>query len=260
VTPSRVLDEALLVDGLALDGSFPVRDPGTALRFSSCTYESLPRWRVSAAIDGGSSIELDERFRPDPRATGPANVVRAVVDLAGRVQVVDDYFRLAHSAARHNELASYRVVLDPPLPHPVSGAAVHGIDLHAAVPRQELGARVVFLGAGLTPIGDVAVTGYSRRAIDAGVVAFRRGDADASGQLNTSDAVHLLLHLFREGDRPACLEAADADDSGALDITDAVAILRTITGGAGPLPEPFLQCGHDEEPSLGCGEFEPCAE
>jgi hypothetical protein len=79
---------------------------------------------------------------------------------------------------------------------------------------------------------------------------FRRGDADASGKLDLTDAIFVLGFLFQGGATPSCLDAADADDSGALDLTDAIFILGFLFqgGGAPPAPGPTT-CGSDTTPS-----------
>ena len=43
---------------------------------------------------------------------------------------------------------------------------------------------------------------------------FLRGDATADGNLNLTDAVFTLNHLFLGGPAPDCADAADADDNG----------------------------------------------
>jgi hypothetical protein len=79
--------------------------------------------------------------------------------------------------------------------------------------------------------------------------AFRRGDADSSGELNITDPVALLGFLFLGGARPRCFDAADADDSGDLSITDPIRILGFLfLGGAAPPAPGPQQCGSDPTP------------
>ncbi|MBI4603484.1 MAG: hypothetical protein HY721_16150 [Planctomycetes bacterium] len=84
--------------------------------------------------------------------------------------------------------------------------------------------------------------------------AFKRGDANASGRVDLSDAVFLLGFLFLGDSPPPCPDAADADDSGALDITDAIFDLGFLFLGNAPPPAPGPStCGPDptpEEPPL----------
>jgi len=82
---------------------------------------------------------------------------------------------------------------------------------------------------------------------------FVRGDADLSGEVNVSDAVQILEHLFRGGARPACPDAADVDDSGKIAITDAVRLLGHLFRGEAPLPAPYPDPGQDTTPDgLSC--------
>ncbi|HNS00210.1 MAG TPA: dockerin type I repeat-containing protein [Planctomycetota bacterium] len=90
-------------------------------------------------------------------------------------------------------------------------------------------------------------------------VLFRRGDTNADGKLDVADAIALLAYFFSHGTAPSCLDAADANDDGKLDISDAVKTLGHLFGGAGPLPEPFKECGLDPSGAkLGCERFRPC--
>ena len=54
---------------------------------------------------------------------------------------------------------------------------------------------------------------------------FLRGDSNADGVLNISDAQALLSFLFHGEALPACPDAADANDDGALDVSDVVTLL-----------------------------------
>jgi hypothetical protein len=85
---------------------------------------------------------------------------------------------------------------------------------------------------------------------------FRRGDANASGTLELTDAIVVLGYLFLGSERPACADAADANDNGTLELTDAIFILNYLFLGSRPPPPPGPNaCGVDptpEEPELGC--------
>jgi hypothetical protein len=75
---------------------------------------------------------------------------------------------------------------------------------------------------------------------------FKRGDADASGKLDITDAVSTLMFLFMGGTAPPCMDAADTDDSGKLDITDAVSSLMfQFMGGDPPAAPGPATCGPD---------------
>jgi hypothetical protein len=89
--------------------------------------------------------------------------------------------------------------------------------------------------------------------------AFQRGNSDANGALNLTDAVVTLGYLFQSGPAPACLDAADADDNGKVQITDAIFMLSHLFLGGPALPAPSGSCGTDPSADeLGCERFEPC--
>lgn len=74
----------------------------------------------------------------------------------------------------------------------------------------------------------------------------RRGDSDANGDTNLTDAVYVLNHLFLGGPAPECPDAADANDSGDLNLTDAVYTLNWLFLGGAPPPSPGPgECGLD---------------
>src|SRR5262245_45447720 len=91
--------------------------------------------------------------------------------------------------------------------------------------------------------------------------SFIRGDADASGAVDLTDAFRVLGYLFL-GDPPAfeCFDAADADESGAVDISDGIAILTSLFVSGAPLPAPYPLCGYDptDPDGLDCGSFAAC--
>ena len=61
-----------------------------------------------------------------------------------------------------------------------------------------------------------------------GAKRFRRGDSDANGAVNITDAVRILNVLFLGIGTITCDDAADADDNEAVNITDAVRILNVL--------------------------------
>jgi PKD repeat protein len=89
---------------------------------------------------------------------------------------------------------------------------------------------------------------------------FVRGDADANGTRNITDAIAVLNFLFLGGATPSCRDAADVDDSGSINITDGISLLGFLfLGGAAP-PPPTAACGEDPSAdALECLGFAPCA-
>ncbi len=98
-----------------------------------------------------------------------------------------------------------------------------------------------------------------------------RGDANASGKIDISDALCILDSMFGPPGAPCrtivpqCLDAADANDDGRVDVADPVYLLQYLflQGTAIPAPNPL--CGLDETPDennvdLGCDVFAPCEE
>jgi hypothetical protein len=68
---------------------------------------------------------------------------------------------------------------------------------------------------------------------------FRRGDGNADGELDLSDALTLLTFLFQgEGQSLRCADGADTDDSGELDITDVIRLLSYLFLGDATIPSP----------------------
>lgn len=97
-----------------------------------------------------------------------------------------------------------------------------------------------------------AVTG-ELVALKAGEIRFIRGDCNGDGSLNIGDAVKNLFYQFR-GDLLDCVDAADVDDNGQVEVTDIIHLLTHLFL-EGPAPEPpFPDCGPDE----GDDDFPPC--
>jgi ferredoxin len=120
---------------------------------------------------------------------------------------------------------------------------------------------------GLLPAGDYFVSArwsdlpaapveHAAFAVLAGECpSFQRGDANADGTQNLSDAVAILSYLFLGGSI-ACVDASDTDSSSRVELTDAVYLLNHLFLG-GPSPgAPFPDCGKLPEDStpLGCAE------
>lgn len=94
---------------------------------------------------------------------------------------------------------------------------------------------------GVTLIGSVGLTA---RLAAAGP-QFRRGDVNADGSLDISDAISVLSALF-SGGPTICADASDANDDGTNDIADAILLLSTLfVPGTPPIAEPSPGCGED---------------
>jgi hypothetical protein len=90
---------------------------------------------------------------------------------------------------------------------------------------------------------------------------FLRGDCDASGDGDITDAIFLLNHLFLGGPEPGCADACDSNDDGGADLSDASYLLNYLFLGGGAPPAPHPECGVEAtaEDGLECAE-ETCAE
>ena len=70
-----------------------------------------------------------------------------------------------------------------------------------------------------------------------------RGDCDSNGEVNITDPICVLEHLFLDLVGRACFRSSDADGNNEVNITDPIYLLNYLfLGGASP-PEPFPDCG-----------------
>jgi len=94
--------------------------------------------------------------------------------------------------------------------------------------------------------------------------AFHRGDANGDGEVNVTDPVFTLRHLFQGERAPSCLEAADTNNDAQVGITDAVAALDFLfQGGPAPAPPGPAACGLDPDSfgsagDIGCAAYDSC--
>ncbi len=139
--------------------------------------------------------------------------------------------------------------------------------LQAEIPDAWDSARLVIAtssnsGAGSERFDVCRVEFLSRCATCASAPAepmFQRGDGNADGKLDISDAIFVLGFLFGSAKAPDCTDTADANDDGRTDIADAIAILGHLFAATGPLPAPFGACGEDPTPdALDCASYGPC--
>lgn len=92
-------------------------------------------------------------------------------------------------------------------------------------------------------------------------INFVRGDANADGGIDISDAITILSILFTPGTpAPVCTDSADVNDDGAFDIGDAISLLSSLFVFGSPSPPvPNPGCGPDPTAdSLDCMAFPPC--
>jgi uncharacterized repeat protein (TIGR03806 family) len=90
-------------------------------------------------------------------------------------------------------------------------------------------------------------------------VRFTRGDVDANGAFEVTDAIVVLQYLFLGEQEIGCLDAADTNDTGTVEITDPIVLLNHLFLGLEPPFPPYPDCGLDPTPDdLGCEAFLPC--
>lgn len=78
---------------------------------------------------------------------------------------------------------------------------------------------------------------------------FRRGDVDASGELDINDPVSLLGFEFLGLPTPPCLDAADYNDDGVVDISDSISnLVHQFLSAPAPAPPGEHSCGPDPTP------------
>ncbi len=89
---------------------------------------------------------------------------------------------------------------------------------------------------------------------------FRRGDSNASGEVDISDPISTLGVLFLGVGEITCRDAADSNDDGEVDISDAINTLGVLFLGTGFIPPPGMtRCGVDPTGDrLTCETFRRC--
>ena len=91
-----------------------------------------------------------------------------------------------------------------------------------------------------------------------GGLLFLRGDTNNDQQVDISDSITLLRHLFTDPNTAlTCRDAGDANADGAIDLSDAVSIVNYLfLGQGGGIPQPYPECGQNE--NLGCEYYPYC--
>lgn len=259
VEPVLIANEEFLTDGMFLRSSFSEDEQFVGLFYSSCRYSILPLWDVVAEFEDGTTVELEERYRvTTDRDFGPAALTYGRVSMGGENRQIADYWDLVYSATRHNTHIEYWVILDPPMNAPGLEEPVHAIELIPFEPDDGTPLSAAYLGEDFELLKPVEVVSNNKEL--AAERQFLRGDLDASGAIDVSDAVGCLDYLFARGRFLPCRKAADANDDGKVNVSDAVSILLVQFGaGQDILPEPFTACGTDAtEDGLDCEVFTAC--
>ena len=259
VEATRTLDEEFLVDGLTLSGRIQDGDVTSEMVYSSCTYESLPLFDVFFELEDGTSISFEERYRVDPRDTGPANIYRAELHVGATDRFVTGYTELVYAALRHNEAVHYWGVLDPPVTVEGVDGEVYVVEFRPAEPRLEIAAHGNYLGADFEVLARVDASNFESELRPTSGPGFLRGEVDDAVGLGIGDAMGLLLYLFGSGGPLGCDKAADANDDGHLNLSDAINVLLHVFQGK-TLAAPFESCGSDPTPDALTCESAPLCE
>jgi uncharacterized delta-60 repeat protein len=225
---------------LVLDGSFAV--------YVAEIAQGEDGWRDFSLVkyDASGNILCSGRADAPPGWEGVP--LAMCLDAAGNVHLAGRWFRTMDGSSLP-AIASF-----DPAGNLIGTRTLEGPGAFSAIAADAAGA-ICAVGSSA---GDFVVAKFTGTAGEA--TRFRRGDANADGELDLSDGVAVLVRLFLGGGPPPCDRAFDADGSGAIDITDAVSILEHLFLGGKAPPEPFASCGAGPLPSaLICDSFPPCA-
>ena len=113
----------------------------------------------------------------------------------------------------------------------------------------------------LNPVSDLQVYSVTlvARPVPAPKAEFRRGDSNADGTVDISDAIFTLGWLYLGSQVPSCLEAADTNGDGQHDLSDAVRLILFLFQGEvePPWPGPSA-CAVPEQAFFGCASYSRC--
>jgi hypothetical protein len=89
---------------------------------------------------------------------------------------------------------------------------------------------------------------------------FVRGDVDANGAHQVSDAIQIFGFLFLGNPKSlSCEDAADTNDTGNVDLTDGIYLLNYLFSGGKEPAAPFPACGTDfTNDTLTCKHHDSC--
>ena len=82
---------------------------------------------------------------------------------------------------------------------------------------------------------------------------FLRGDSNSDSEVDIADALKTFNFLFLGDTEAPCLDAMDTDDSGDVDISDGIALLLHLFAGGDPPAAPGSSCGWDVTSGDGLG-------
>jgi regulation of enolase protein 1 (concanavalin A-like superfamily) len=107
------------------------------------------------------------------------------------------------------------------------------------------------------------ITGLSLGPLEPPVIEpqYRRGDANADGKDDVSDAIHVLGFLFLgDPEDLSCAKSADSNDDGVVNIADPISFLGHLFLGTPAVPpEPYGTCGQDPTADELVCETYPCS-
>ncbi|HVR75153.1 MAG TPA: hypothetical protein VMT52_12505, partial [Planctomycetota bacterium] len=270
-------------------------DPGRGLgyhRMNLSQDESVVRSRDFSL--NSFAVEFDNRHSADVLNEGEGSVATAWDQSGGAARTGTGTYHVAldvnssiYSVQRNLQVK----VPDAALPDIYDPAGIHArvlydngrVKVWVGSNREENGVMTLVIDAEIEPValnapsvlmGFTAATGAAtcimevdnfevRDLLLSEKPIFHRGDADANGEVQLTDAIRILGFLFLGGDAISCREAADADDNGEVQLTDAIRILGYLFLGSMVLPPPGpppAPCGPDpaESSDLGCEAYEAC--
>ena len=222
-----------------------IDDLAKRVPFLPCNPTHLPFYTVDVDLGAGDTIHIEERFQDLDEGTGPAEIVKAEVSIAGDTRTVDSYWKLVYTAGHHNDTPrpTHWIVLDTPIEVPFVGT---GTIISVVNGHRGENPRAFLLDAEFRETAELFVVSLRRLKEGLNPLAFRRGDVDYSRSLSIGDAVLILRHLFGQYSYLECADTADVDDGGTIDIGDAISILLYLYQGFDPPEPPGLECGEDD--------------
>ncbi len=223
-------------------------------RFGSTTYADIPLYHVEIKTQN-ERIELWYRLKRLFLANGPAQLMKASVGITEGTAEIERYWQLVYAADWHNTLQTFRVILDPPL------GMIYAIDINEPYGNLRP-AKVALRGRDMEIVRTLVDVSYRETLIiDQSQVPFIRGDANADGQLNLTDAVVVLKYATGRVSSVPCRKALDVNDDKRINIADAVRLLGYLFAGDVTPAAPFEACALDQTvlgDPLTCAAYAPC--